>query len=101
MGQSAPDEWFGAARAVVEANIVHGNAREMKTAAGEPILFAEWAYFGRGRFSRRDFSYETMTQMSSWDERTLFHASATKRAENLLQLAAALTVCEVECVASE
>ena len=53
----------------------------MTTAVGQPIVFAEWAYLGRGKFSRRDFSYKTMTEMSSWDQGTLFHATASERAE--------------------
>lgn len=45
----------------------------MKTASGEPITFAEWAYLGRGKFQRRDFKFETLTRMSAFgEEDTLF-----------------------------
>lgn len=62
-----------AARAVVGVNIVHGDALTMQTTAGDAIVFPEWAYIGKGRYQRRDFRFDTMTQMSSFnDEDTLF-----------------------------
>jgi hypothetical protein len=43
------------------------------TAPPQPITFAEWTYLGKGRFHRRDFRFDTMTQMSSFGETdTLF-----------------------------
>ena len=30
-----------------------------------PIVFPEWSYLGRGKFQRRDFRFDTMTQMSA------------------------------------
>ena len=65
LGTGSPDEWFAAARVVVHANIVHGDALEMTTPTGEPIVFPEWAYLGRGKFQRRDFRFEHLTQRSS------------------------------------
>ena len=41
-------------------------------ATGEPITFAEWGYLGKGKFQRRDFRFDTLTQMSSFGEDTLF-----------------------------
>ena len=42
-------------------------------ATGEPITFAEWGYLGKGKFQRRDFRFDTLTQMSSFgEEDTLF-----------------------------
>lgn len=62
-----------AASYVLSQNIVHGDALTMKTASGEPITFAEWAYLGRGKFQRRDFKFETLTRMSAFgEEDTLF-----------------------------
>ncbi len=37
----------------------------MTNSAGDPIVFAEWGYLGRGRFQRRDFLYDALTQRSS------------------------------------
>lgn len=59
------DEWFAAARVVVEANIFHGHALDMTTANGEPIVFPEWGYLGHGQFQRRDFRFEHLAQRSS------------------------------------
>lgn len=62
-----------AASAVLNVNIVHGDALTMLTMEKVPITFAEWAYLGKGRFHRRDFRFDTLTQMSSFDdEDTLF-----------------------------
>ena len=53
-------------------NIVHGDALAMTMTDGEPITFAEWGYLGKGKFQRRDFRYDTLVQMSSFGENTLF-----------------------------
>lgn len=69
------DQLVAAAIAVLGANIVNGDALTMRTAgeADEPITFTEWTYLGRGKFNRRDFRFETMTQMSAFgEEDTLF-----------------------------
>jgi hypothetical protein len=69
------DPFYSAAAAVLTANIVHGDALTMMTRASRPapITFAEWSYLGKGRFHRRDFRFDTMTKMSSFDEQdTLF-----------------------------
>jgi len=64
--------WSSAAESVLGVNIVHGDALAMTTANGDPITFAEWGYLGKGKFQRRDFRYDTLTQMSSFGENTLF-----------------------------
>jgi hypothetical protein len=63
-------EWYSAARGVLAANIVHGDALSMQTlgARPRPISFAEWSYLGKGRYHRRDFRFDTLTQMSSFGE---------------------------------
>jgi hypothetical protein len=35
---------------------------------GQPITFAEWGYLGKGKFQRRDFRLEVLTQMSSFSQ---------------------------------
>ncbi|WP_119696522.1 N-6 DNA methylase [Microbacterium halotolerans] len=67
----APDEWIRAADVVLAANIVQGDALEMTTSTREPIVFPEWGYLGRGRYQRRDFAYDSLTQRSSF-QGTLF-----------------------------
>jgi hypothetical protein len=64
---------YRAGHKVLEANIVHGDALSMLTQAGQAITFAEWTYMGRGKFQRRDFLFDIMTQLSTFtDEGTLF-----------------------------
>jgi hypothetical protein len=54
-----------AAFVVLNANIIHGDALTLKTPEGEPINFPEWGYLGSGKFQRRDFRYDSLTQRSS------------------------------------
>lgn len=72
LGSGSPDAWFAAARSVVEVNIIHGHALDMTTTEDAAITFAQWAYIGRGRFQRRDFRFDVLTQISSFGEDTLF-----------------------------
>ena len=60
---------------VLDQNIVHGDALTMLTGDQEPIAFAEWGYLGKGKFQRRDFRFDALTQMSSFGEAT--RSSAT------------------------
>lgn len=71
-GENEHDRWHRAAEAVADANIVRGDALAMTTASGEPITFPEWGYLGKGRFQRRDFRFDSLTQMSSFGSDTLF-----------------------------
>ena len=57
--------WCKAALVVLNANIIHGDALTLKTPDGEPINFPEWGYLGSGKFQRRDFGYDSLTQRSS------------------------------------
>lgn len=61
----ADETWTAAARAVLDVNIVQGDALAMTDAGGEPITFAEWGYLGRGKFQRRDFRYTHLAQRSA------------------------------------
>lgn len=62
------DDFRKAAAYVLNQNIVHGDARTMLNGEGMPISIAEWGYLGSGKFQRRDFRFETLTQMSAFDE---------------------------------
>lgn len=67
------DDLYRAASYVLSANLVHGDALTMKTAAGDPITFAEWGYIGKGKFQRRDFRLDVLTGASSFSaEGSLF-----------------------------
>lgn len=63
------EEWYMAAARVLDVNIIHGDALSMLTRGcnPQPITFAEWSYVGKGRYHRRDFRFDTMTRMSSFD----------------------------------
>jgi hypothetical protein len=55
---------YGAASYVLSQNLVHGDALLMQTAEREPLTFAEWGYLGKGKFQRRDFRLQTLSQRS-------------------------------------
>jgi len=55
-----------AAAFVLSQNLIHGDAVTMRTALDEPIVFSEWAYLGRGKFQRRDFRLDVLTQSASF-----------------------------------
>jgi hypothetical protein len=60
------DELYGAATYVLSQNLVHGDALKMRTSDDKAMIFAEWGYLGKGRFQRRDFRLDTLTQSSSY-----------------------------------
>ena len=64
------NEFVAAASAVLDVNIVHGDALSMRTCDDlpQPITFAEWSYLGRGRYRRRDFRLDILAQGSDLGE---------------------------------
>ncbi len=63
------DELYLAAFYVLSQNLVHGDALTMRMRDGQAsITFAEWGYLGKGKFQRRDFRLEVLTQMSSFSQ---------------------------------
>ena len=56
---------YSAGEAVLNANIIQGDALTLTKTEGNPIEFPEWSYLGMGKFQRRDFRYDTLTQRSS------------------------------------
>ena len=62
------DDLYRAASYVLSQNLVHGDAMTMRTSDGQPITFAEWGYLGKGKFQRRDFRLDMLTQMSAFTE---------------------------------
>jgi hypothetical protein len=62
-----------AANAVIQENLVHGDALTMKATDGSPITFSEWGYVGKGKFQRRDFRFDLLTHSSAFSaEDSLF-----------------------------
>lgn len=67
------DVLYLAASYVLSQNLVHGDAVTMLNHQGQPITFAEWGYVGKGKFQRRDFRFDTLTQSAAFGaEDTLF-----------------------------
>ena len=60
------DDLYRAAVYVLLQNLVHGDALTMRTHDALPITFAEWGYLGKGRFQRRDFRFDSLTQSSAY-----------------------------------
>lgn len=59
------DYLFRAAKTVLNANILQGDALTLMTTDGNHIEFPEWAYLGGGQYQRRDFRFDALTQRSS------------------------------------
>jgi len=67
------DALFACGDYVLTQNIVHGDALTMKDTKGNPIVFAEWGYLGKGKFQRRDFRLDVLTGSSAFSaEGSLF-----------------------------
>ena len=67
------NEIYRAAFYVLSQNLVHGDALTMRTNDSSPIIFAEWGYLGKGKFQKRDFRYDCLTQSSAFSaEGSLF-----------------------------
>ncbi len=60
------DNLYQAAFYVLSQNLIHGDALSMRTSDGQPITFAEWGYLGKGKFQRRDFRLDILTQASAY-----------------------------------
>jgi len=73
LGIAPADELYRAAAGVLSQNLVYGDALTMRTHTGEPIAFAEWGYLGKGKFQRRDFRFDSLTQSAAFSaEDSLF-----------------------------
>ena len=67
----ATNKFYSAGEAVLKTNIIQGDALTLTMTDGNPIEFPEWGYLGMGKFQRRDFRYDALTQRSAI-EGTLF-----------------------------
>ncbi len=67
------DDLYWAAEHVLMTNIHQGDALTMRMRNGEPIVFAEWGYLGKGKYQRRDFRLDVLTGASDFSaEGSLF-----------------------------
>lgn len=72
------DELYHVASHVLAQNLVHGDALTMLTHEGRPMTFAEWGYLGKGKFQRRDFRLDVLTQASAWKNENELFATAER-----------------------
>ena len=61
------DLLYRAAYYVLSQNLVHGDALTMRANDGQPITFAEWGYLGKGKFQRRNFRFDRLTESAAWN----------------------------------
>ncbi len=59
---------YRAAVYVLSHNLIQGDALTMRTTLDQPIVFAEWGYLGKGRFQRRDFRLDVLTQSAAFSQ---------------------------------
>lgn len=78
LGVDDSADLYCAASFVLSQNLVHGNAMTMLTEDGRPLTFAEWGYIGRGKYQRRDFRFDSLTQSSAFGADDLFFAERGK-----------------------
>lgn len=78
-GSKQTEDLHKAASYVISQNIILGDALTMKRpdfggqGRSEALVFPEWGYLGKGKFQRRDFRFDALTQMSAFSEQgTLF-----------------------------
>ncbi len=73
LGIAESDPLYRAGHFVLSQNLVHGDALKMRTVDDKAITFAEWGYLGKGKYQRRDFRLDTLTQSSAYSQTgTLF-----------------------------
>jgi hypothetical protein len=65
------DALISAAKSVLDANIIQGDALTLKDSTMNAIEFPEWGYLGKGKYQRRDFRFDDLTQRAGI-EGTLF-----------------------------
>lgn len=73
------DDLYRAASHVLAQNLVHGDALTMLTHERQPMTFAEWGYLGKGKFQRRDFRLDALTQAASWNTEGELFATAERK----------------------
>lgn len=78
LGICGADDLFFAASYVLSQNLVHGDAMQLRDHLGQPITFAEWGYLGKGKFQRRDFRLDTLTQSAAFGQEDSLFADRGK-----------------------
>ena len=90
------DEVIRSASYVLSQNLVHGDAMTMRDHNDKPIVFPEWGYLGKGRFQRRDFRFDTLTQSAAWSaEGDMFAALAKSDIFQAVESYSPMTISEL------
>ena len=63
-----PEDLYCASYYVLSQNLVHGDALTMRASDNQPVTFAEWGYLGKGKFQRRDFRLDNLTQSAAYSQ---------------------------------
>lgn len=101
LGLHPPEDLYRAAFYVLSQNLVHGDAMTMRASDGGAITFAEWGYLGKGKFQRRDFLFDSLTQMSSLSQKgSLFQDLGKHEVFTPLKAYPPITVRELASMAS-
>jgi len=96
------DALYQAALYVLSQNLVHGDALTMCAANGQPIIFPEWGYLGKGKFQRRDFRFDALSQSSTLSQQgSLFADVAKHEIFSPVNIYPPMTVSEVASVSSK
>jgi hypothetical protein len=64
LGLNEASDLYRAASFVLSLNLIHGDAMTMRDTDGSPIAVIEWGYLGKGKFQRRDFRLDVLTEMA-------------------------------------
>jgi len=73
--KNANDDTREAVRHILKHNIICGDALNLKTSNGNPIIFAEWSAVNGYLLKRRDFAFEELTGQP--EEDSLFSSGKT------------------------
>jgi hypothetical protein len=65
LGIDQESSWYKAANKVLIVNVIQGDALTLTTTEGKPMKFPEWGYLGSGKFQRRDFQFDALTQRAA------------------------------------
>ena len=102
LGISKSDLPYRAGHFVLSQNLVHGDALTMRTPDDKAITFAEWGYLGKGKYQRRDFRLDTLTQAAAYSqEGTLFANLGTHELFTPVTTYPPLSMTELATAASE
>lgn len=107
-GSNLTEDIHNAAEYILSQNIICGDALTMRTAktlvndVEEAITFPEWGYLGKGKFQRRDFRFDALTQMSAFSEQdTLFADMGRHEVFKPVRVYPQATIPEIGSVRSE